>query len=313
MLFKVINPLSLFLFCMTIFTSEAIAQQEVVEPRLVDIPFINSSLQERDFAMSSSGDTILYTVGSPDQKVRGLFMLKKDNNQWQKPELLPFSGTFQDIEPFFDPSSNKVYFSSQRPMDEDSTRRDYNIWFVEAKQGNWTEPQALDETINTAADEFYPSLSNNGNLYFTSGRKEGIGLEDIYMSEFVGGSFTSPRLLDSTINTSKYEFNAYISPDEDLLIFTSYGRPDGQGGGDLYYSTKENGYWIEAKPLPLGVNGPFLDFCPFVDWQNDMFYFTSNRRPHHTIESYEWLQSFSSGLLNGHHNIYQIELRQILK
>src|SRR5690606_24289710 len=106
-----------------------------------------------------------------------------------------------------------------RPVGADSTRSDYNIWVSDRTGHTWGEPQPLMQEINSRQDEFYPSVSRNGNLYFTSVRENGVGSEDIFVSRWVDGSYLYPEPLDSAINTSTYEFNAYVTPDEDLIIF----------------------------------------------------------------------------------------------
>jgi hypothetical protein len=44
------------------------------------------------------------------------------------------------------------------------------------------------------------------------------------------------------VNSKGYDFNAFIDPDENYIIFSSYKRPDDLGGGDLYYSL--NRKWL---------------------------------------------------------------------
>ena len=81
--------------------------------------------------------------------------------------------------------------------------------------------QPLDSIVNSDVDEYYPSLSSNGNLYFTAAYSNALGREDIYKSEFINGHYQTPQPIDSNVNSVAYEFNAFISPDENLLIFSS--------------------------------------------------------------------------------------------
>ena len=81
------------------------------------------------------------------------------------------------------------------------------------------------------------------------------------------------------------EFNAYVSPDEDLIVFTSYGRSDDLGSGDLYFSRKDSlGRWTNSKNLGKDVNSTALDYCPYLDVETGIFYFTSERFPSETQE-----------------------------
>jgi hypothetical protein len=186
---------------------------------------------------------------------------------------------------------------------------------VSEKSGpGWGEPSPLDTVINTLKDEFYPAVSKNGNLYFTATRENGIGREDIFLSRFGNGEYQLPTPLDSTINTAVFEFNAYVSPDENLLVFSSFGRDDGLGGGDLYYSVKDtSGNWIVAKNLGAVVNSDKLDYCPFVDIPHGNFYFTSDRTNElnigpNTVSDYE---KEALQVLNGMGNIYRVNIETL--
>jgi hypothetical protein len=269
---------------------------------------ISTPLYERDFAISKDRNEIMYSLGDFKQKKRFLVQIKKLNNSWSAPEVLNISGEHQDIEPFFSVDGKKLFFASNRPLEKDSKRNDYNIWFSEKKSGLWGEPKALDTIINTQKDEFYPSVSANGNLYFTAVRKDGIGTEDIFMAVYTDGKYQKPKVLSEHINSKTYEFNSYISPNEDLLIFSSFGRSDGFGGGDLYFSKKDKaGNWEKAKNMGKEINSEFLDYCPFLDTETNNLYFTSDRQKKLSeVNKVDALIEFSNSIENGMGNIYRI-------
>ena len=207
-----------------------------------------------------------------------------------------------------------MYFSSNRPLPGHPERTDYNIWYSERTSQGWAEPTPLDSVINKKGDEYYPSLSLNGNLYFTAAREGGKGREDIYFSRLVDGSYLPAVSLDSTINTPYYEFNAYVSPEEDLLVFSSFGRKDGLGGGDLYLSVRDSlGNWSEAKNMGAEINSEKLDYCPFIDWKRGHFYFSSERSKTllGKIGSVEKLREYGLTDQNGFGDIYRVDLGQI--
>lgn len=224
---------------------------------------------------------------------------------------MSFSGRYSDIEPFFSTDGKKLFFASDRPVNGDTTRNDYNIWVSQRKDQQWSEPEPLQPIINTEHDEFFPSLGRNGNLYFTCARENGIGKEDIYLSRYVDGKYIKPEPLDTNVNTATYEFNAYVSPEEDLIIFSSYGRKDDLGGGDLYYSKKDHeGNWTPSENMGSLINSVSLDYCPFVDFPRSNFYFTSDRntKSDKKITGVGEIEQLASGILNGMGNIYRIHL-----
>ena len=275
---------------------------------------VSTRLYERDMAISPDGNEMVFTLGDYKQSKRCLVRLVRSDSKWGEKEILSFSGKYQDIEPAFSVDGNRLFFASNRPMDADSTRSDYNIWVSEKADGTWSEPQPLTTNINSLQDEFYPSVSRNGNLYFTSVREIGVGSEDIFVSKWVDGSYSNPAPLDSVINTGTYEFNAYVTPDEDLIIFSSFGRKDGLGGGDLYYSKKdESDNWKPALNMGAKINSAHLDYCPFIDLPRGNFYFTSQKfvAPDAKFQHVSDLDQYSNGVLNGMGNIFRVGLNEI--
>lgn len=294
---------------------KANAQIEVFAPEI-----ISTFLHERDMAIHPSGNEIIYTIGNQKQSKRGLVSFYKKNGNWAGPEMLNISGLYQDIEPFYFKGGDRLYFASNRPLAGETEAGeteagDYNLWYSDRSETGWNIPIALGSEINTEGDEFYPSLSANGNLYFTASRGDGIGREDIFVSKYLSGIYQAPAVLDSNINSIYFEFNAYIHPDEDLIIFSSFGRSDGLGGGDLYYSLKgPDGIWAPSKNMGERINSEQLDYCPFVDVVNRTLYFTSERYINEdgalTVES---LNKAGQLYGNGFGDIYRISLEAAIK
>ena len=283
-------------------------------PQLFGKNVISTQFYERDMAISPKRDEIVFTRGDHKQNYRVLVSIKRSKGQWGKPEILNISGVYQDIEPFFANNGDRLYFVSNRPIYGDSTRSDYNIWYTDRIGSAWADPVSLDSAINTPDDEFYPSISSKGNLFFTATRVNGVGKEDIFVSELVDGKYHSPEPLPVEINTSFYEFNAFVSPNEDYIIFSSYGRGDDLGRGDLYISEKDSsGEWMESRNLGSEINSSYLDFCPFVDWEGRNLYFTSERgiAVDSEIKNMEELQRIFNRIENGFGNIYQVSFEEL--
>ena len=275
---------------------------------------VSTSLNERDIAINPAGDQIIFTRGNHTYGIRALISIRKIGDTWEEASILPFSGSYNDLEPFFSPDDQKLFFASNRPLPDDSSRKDYNIWFVERAGDSWSEPVALDTLINTRGNEFYPAVGESGNLYFTAAYPGHPGGEDIYLSKWVNGSYTAPIALDSAVNSPSYEFNAYVSPQEDIIVFSSFGRKDGKGGGDLYMSIKdEAGNWQKAFHL-TAINTPSLDYCPFIDLPRGNLYFTSNigKEAPEKLTHPEQFNSLQKEIRNGSGNIYLIDLEKIM-
>jgi len=232
---------------------------------------------ERDIAISPDGHELLFSVLLPASGFLANMEMHKDAaGTWSAPKVASFSGHYSDLEPAFTADGKKLFFSSNRPVNGDKTK-DFDIWFTEKVNGAWTAPKNIGLPVNSAADEYYPSVARNGNLYFTAAHEKGIGHEDIYVCKWKNGKYEEPEVLDTAVNSPMYEFNAFVSPDEDFIIFTSYGRKDDSGRGDLYMSMKDdNGHWKPAKNLAL-LNSDRLDYCPFVSFDKKILFFTSEK------------------------------------
>lgn len=275
---------------------------------------ISTPLNERDLAISPDFTEIMYTLNAMDNSLRAIVLVKMKGDQVISKEIAPFSGRYPDIEPFYAPDGQRVYFASARPLYPGDPSKDYNIWFAEKINGEWSkEAKPADPVINSDADEYYPAVVTSGSIYFTAAYPTGNGREDIFWSAFVDGRYGAPSALDTAINSEKHEFNAYVSPDERIIIFSSYGRPGDAGGGDLFISTKAaSGFWSPARNLGPLVNSPQLDYCPFLDANKEVFYFTSNRSPH--FEGSLDLENFQKLLTepeNGSGNIYCISAQTL--
>ncbi|MBK8388630.1 MAG: PD40 domain-containing protein [Saprospiraceae bacterium] len=267
----------LSLFVANICFSQNLFETDSASSKLELVAEINSGQYERDFALSPTGDELFYTLQSPGGKFQTIIQrIKGDNGLWSEPQLASFAGHFSDLEPTFAPDGKRLYFVSNRPTSGKEIK-DFDIWYVEKADGIWKNPINLGAPINTAADEFYPSITKSGNIYFTSAYNNSVSKEDIFVSTFANGKYKTPMALDSALNSKLYEFNAFVSSDEDYIIFTSYGRVDDMGRGDLYMSLKgDDGKWQQAKNLQ-NLNSDKLDYCPFVSFDRKAFYFTSER------------------------------------
>lgn len=277
---------------------------------------VSTNLNERDMAISPDGSEMFYTIQANQNALSTIIRLKKlSNNKWSSPEVATFSGKYSDLEPAYSPDGSKLYFSSNRPI-EGANPKDYDIWYVEKTNNSWSEPKNLGPPINTKANEFYPSVTKNGNIYFTAEYDNSVGKEDIYVSQWVSGNFTVPEPLDTAVNSAVWEFNAYVTADDRYIIFTSYGRKNDKGGGDLYLSIKNaDGKWSPAKSLG-SINSSRLDYCPFVTADQKAFFFTSGR---HDLSSHERARTFSdltksyNSVRNGSENIYWMSFSRLLE
>ncbi|MDX1774782.1 WD40 repeat protein [Oceanihabitans sediminis] len=276
---------------------------------------LNQFINVRDFCISKDGNEAFFTVQSPNQEISQLAYIKKNKNGWSKPELLPFCDSYMYLEPFLSFDNNRLFFASNRPLNDSiNKKKDFDIWYVERRHKDeaWSKPKNLGKPINSELDEFYPSVSKNGNLYFTMVSPDGFGKDDIYYCEWKDDKYSNPILLGENINSAGYEFNAFISEKEDFIIYSKYKEKDGQGSGDLYISKKDTkGNWQKAVNLGTPVNTKYMEYCPFYDEQNQILYFTSKRNNIHP-RNFNTISEFNKYINesnNGLSKIYKTSLK----
>ncbi|HEY3402049.1 MAG TPA: hypothetical protein VGK59_01615 [Ohtaekwangia sp.] len=278
---------------------------------------VSTRYNERDMAISPDGSEMFYTlVGNQNSFSVIVHRKKLSNGKWSSPEVASFSGKYGDLEAAFSADGKKVFFSSNRPVEGDKVK-DYDIWYVEKINGVWANPKNLGPTINSPWNEFYPSLGASGNLYFTAEYKSGVGKEDIFLAAWKDGKYEPPVVLDTAVNSILWEFNAFVSPDEKLIIFTSYGRADDSGGGDLYISVKDDqGKWQSAKNIKM-LNSIRLDYCPFVSFDRSILFFTSGKhgipKPFEKAQTYDELMKTLNQPENASENIYWVSFKKVLE
>lgn len=276
-------------------------------------PELNKFQNIRDFCVSADGKEAYFSIQSPNQDLSQIVCVK--NKKWSKPVLASFCDKYTYLEPFLSKDGKILYFASDRPKTDTGTlKSDFDIWYVERKniKSKWSEPINIGSQVNSENDEFYPTLSDNNNLYFTMDSKSGLGKDDIYFCKWNETGYSKPILLDKSINSEGYEFNAYISNNETFLIYTRYNTKDGLGSGDLYISKKdEKGAWSIADNLGNLINTKYMEYCPFYDQQNNTLYFTSRRSnllPKQFKNTKEYQTYISEGE-NGLSKIYKCKIK----
>lgn len=128
--------------------------------------------------------------------------------------------------------------------------------YTSTKKGEeWTEPEKLDETINTAnANTQQPSVTADGKyLVYSSDRAGGQGGFDLWYAELNNGKPTNPKNMGVTINTANDEQAPFYHAASQSLIFSANGRV-GMGGYDFFQTKGSFGNWAEPVNMGYPVN-----------------------------------------------------------
>ncbi len=217
-------------------------------------------------------DAIYFTTIDSKENI---YFSKKLDGQWSQPKIASFSDpNYGDADPFLTKDGKRIYFISKRPTNPKDNKLDWNIWYSSNENGKWTSSKPLPKPINSdKSDEYFFSISNKGNAFFSSNRNGGEGSFDIYTTKILGDStFSGPENLGKPISTSKYEFDPYISPDERFIIFSI----NENGNSSLYFSKKDKtNNWTKPQSLGDKINITNQDFAPSLS-ANGEFIFYSN-------------------------------------
>jgi Tol biopolymer transport system component len=201
----------------------------------------------RVVAISPDGGELFFSQLGPTgpQIMRSAFY----EGRWQKAEPAPFSNVGINTEPSFSPDGSTLYFVSNRPPSQGT-----DIWKVERSGGGWGEPERLGEAVNGPGNEWHPQAAGNGDIYFAADdRSDGRGQADLYVSKFANERYSAAQNLGASINTPAAEWDAYVNPAGNRLVFKS-NRPGGHGGMDMYVSKLEGGSWSQPRNAGAAVN-----------------------------------------------------------
>jgi Tol biopolymer transport system component len=290
------------------------SKQPMPEPTIFGSGIISTADFDSHPAFTPDGKTLYFLRSSPTFNFWTIVVSHYEKNHWSIPEVLSISGQYRDAEPFITSDGKGLYFISDRPKDAASTSaesRSLDIWFMEKAGNGWGPPQNVGAPVNSPGQEWYPTIAQDGTMYFGSDREGGKGRTDIYRSRLVDGKYTEPENLGDAINTQFEEFEPYISPDQKYLIFMTQ-RPDGRGGSDLYISYQRNGAWTKATNLGDKINSSGSEYSPLVTPDGKYFFWSSTRSVPATSQTkrltYTDLLNKLRSPGNGLGDIYQIDI-----
>lgn len=270
---------------------------------------ISTPLGELNSVFSPDGNEFFYSISNVRLNYVALVHRKRVNGVWQEPKIPSFSGKHSDADPFYSMDGNRLYFISRRPLNDSiSEPKDYDIWYVDKEGDSWGDAINMGEKINTKRHEFYISVTKNNTLYYATNYEDLNGPSFIHKAELVNGEYEVTKLGEA-VNGTDGGGDPYISPDEDMLIFTSR-REGGFGNSDLYISFMVDGQWTKAMNMGPRINSEHLEFCPMISPDGNYFFFTSMKHADfhsRTKKSYAEYTAQLESLENQLGNVYWLK------
>lgn len=244
-------------------------------PEIFAPGIVTTGMYERDLAISPNGDEIFYSLFQGDWNT--LMVTRRVNGIWQQPVVAEFARdtSMFFIEPSFSPDGETLFFMSAK-----QGWREQDIWMVEKlSDGSWGSPTKLPENIN-AKEEFFPSLTNDGTLYFCR-TDENTGVSQILRSKLVDGNYSDPVVLPSPVNGKGTHYNAWVSADESYLVGCVTGRDslNPRRASYMIFFRNPDDTWTEGIDLMYELKLPCNQaISPSLSPDGKFFFFASTTR-----------------------------------
>ena len=200
---------------------------------------LNQKYHDGPATFSADGNTIYFTRSFFGKAKREgiyktnelkIFYSTKANGSWG--EVKPFYLNSKDYSvghPSLSADGETLYFVSDMPGGLGGT----DIWMCRREGDSWGKPTNLGPTVNTKENEMFPSINNDGTLYFSSEGHAGYGALDIFESKKINENWTTPINLQRPINSSYDDFALAYAPGSKTGFFSS-NRTGGAGNDDIY-------------------------------------------------------------------------------
>lgn len=246
-----------------------------------------STSNEWSINFMPDGKTMYFTRKDNNTGEKRIYTSTKTKDEWSIPIVATFS-TDEDEAPFITANGNTLYFASYRPLPNGKTteKMDMNIWYMDRIDEKWSAPKPVSDMINKSMEkgtiwpanyEAGPCTDKNGNLYYWTKGSKNEGTNLYYAALKSNGTYSKPVELIPPSSDTHYDTAPQLSPDGNILFFSSDDRYDGYGGSDIYYSVKKDGNWSTPKNLGPIVNSSQSEGFPSFSPDGKYFYFSSNR------------------------------------
>lgn len=213
-------------------------------------------------AFTPDGKTVFFT--HRDGAIT-IMMSTLHGGAWSKPKVAPFSGQWRDIEPAMAPDGSYLVFVSNRPAKtgeapltgyfggQSQPGKGGNIWRVDRRGSDWSEPVRLPDIINSDSAIYSPAIAGDGSIYFN--QPDPVTKKTrIYRAQANGEGYDAPVALSISDGTHP-GYDVAVAPDESFLIFSANREPAAKGQSLIFVAFQRNGTWSEPQALDPHLEG----------------------------------------------------------
>lgn len=247
-----------------------------LEPQVFAADFLPKGPYLHTVSFTPDGKECYFTAESREYNGGTIMVSKLKSGKWTTPEPAPIPGTYREIDPLITPDGSAILYCTNRPVnEEDSVTRNMDMWMIKRDGDSWGSPIYLGAEVNTKGQDWFPTMTESGTLYFSPW----IGdVSNIHTSTMKDGRYQKGKKLDDMVNSNSLDYDPFISPDESFLIFCS-DRPNGFGDVDLYVCfKKEDGSWTKAKNMGDKINTMGSEFAPTVSLDGNYLFFARDKQ-----------------------------------
>jgi hypothetical protein len=240
---------------------------------------VSTGLYERDLVLTADGKELYYGVFVGGWAT--IMVTRLVDGKWTEPAIASFASNpgANFIEPCISRDGKRMLFLSTLPPAGEKPKPGWghqNIWYVDRlADGSWSQPIDLGSPINTPDQEYFPSLTRDGTLYFT--HSSGGNNPAIFRSSVVNDKYSTPEKLPFPVNGPWSVYNTCIAPDESYLVACVSGKdttlPRNASRYCISFRT-DSGGWTELVDMGDKINLPTSTaLSPSISPDGKFFFF----------------------------------------
>ncbi|MCQ2235968.1 MAG: tetratricopeptide repeat protein [Bacteroidales bacterium] len=273
----------------TIYVSKYDGGNEWTIPEALPEPW-GSKIDDGTPNFSSDGKTMYFTrcpysknsvsndakESSKYENVAEVYEVTRSGGRWGEPSRIIPGGdsSMMVAHPAISPDGTTLYFVS----DAEGGLGGKDIWITRKTNEGWSKAENAGAMVNTAGDEMFPYVRDNGDLYFSSNGHIGYGGLDIYCAKLTQTGRYDVKNLGLPINSMGDDFGIIFQGNKEKGLLSS-NRGNNKGIDNIYAFelpdvlltlsgtlTGENGERIEDSFVRIvGSDGTNVKLRPNAD------------------------------------------------
>jgi hypothetical protein len=144
------------------------------------------------------------TYESEDQVVKlRIIHARNENGTWKETPKFKYNNeNFNCAHPCLSPDGTRLFFASDMPGGYGGM----DIYVCDKDTTGWSKPKNMGEKINTAGNELFPYLHEDGTFLYSSNGRDGLGGLDVYWCKMQNFETGEIKNMGAPVNSSYDDF-----------------------------------------------------------------------------------------------------------